>query len=606
MDFNGKNEHNKTDDIIGFYILIGILILIFPVSFLLAYIFISYVYNEKYHSKILKVLCLISIIIIFFIIKMTNWTEMFGMLIIIPFINSFVHVEFTLITVASNLLLVPIIVFSYSFFMNNLSLRKKSIKEKEKDRRATKSYAYIKDNKDIYLGKNRNLQFNDNSIGIDEFGDRFSLSENDLNKHILLVGTTGTGKTVCTLSLIEKNAMMQKKPCIIVDGKGSINFIDNVVKLAEKHNKKIYIFSENSKSYYNPILLGTSTVIRDKIMAVLDWSEPYYKNTCSRFLQLLIQFLDDFNIDRDLINISRFCNIEYLKNYLLMNCETVEVNSRLTNKINVSTSSILNEDENENIMSEISEYNNPQNITTENKKMNFYLYKFSDFDNKTIQGLKNQIEELVESDFGHKFFQTENTINFMEAIKENAVILFSINGLKYAEYIRKLGRLLIHEIKIICSYINEEYRSKKVMAVFEEFATYVTPEAIDIINKARESGLEALISIQGLCDIDIVSEPLTKQVLNNCNTYIIMKMNEHKNAEDIAKSIGTYEDIDFTMQVERSFVKRKDSASMGTAREVDRYIVHPNDIRNLSVGEAFVCKKNEGKVEKIYIDRIMF
>jgi DNA-directed RNA polymerase subunit F len=367
----------------------------------------------------------------------------------------------------------------------------------------------------------------------------------------------------------------------------------------------LYVFSGNTETTYNPIQIGTATVVRDKIMAVFEWSEPFYKNVCSRFLQLIIQFFDEFEINRDLINVSKYCDIDLISIFLN---EVIKEGSIV---VAMEHEDDRSDEESENTSILFGKTAKKKGAKTE-KKLNAkaekalaYLAKFSDFEKDHLKALQNQICELIESDFGYKFEQDENTLDLLKIIEEKAIVVFSVDGLKYSDYVRKLGRLLVQEIKVLSSYLNTEYRGKKVMAVFEEFAAYVTPDAVDIVNKAREAGLEALITLQGLCDVDVVSGELTKQIINNCNTYIIMRMNESKNAEDISQTVGTYSDLEFTVQVETSFVNRKDIAQMGSMREVDRYLIHPNDIKNLGLGEAYICCKNTKRIDKVYVDNCM-
>ncbi|NGY87953.1 hypothetical protein F6Y05_33490 (plasmid) [Bacillus megaterium] len=106
-----------------------------------------------------------------------------------------------------------------------------------------------------------------------------------------------------------------------------------------------------------------------------------------------------------------------------------------------------------------------------------------------------------------------------------------------------------------------------------------------------------MIGTQGLCDIDAISPALTKQIVNNCNLHVAMRVNEGTEAEALAKTIGTYEDIDLTIQT-----KEMAESEMGTSRQVERFKAHPNIIKELRTGEAIISQRaKEGLVNKVYI-----
>ncbi|GAA3315881.1 hypothetical protein GCM10020331_011800 [Ectobacillus funiculus] len=113
----------------------------------------------------------------------------------------------------------------------------------------------------------------------------------------------------------------------------------------------------------------------------------------------------------------------------------------------------------------------------------------------------------------------------------------------------------------------QDRTSISFFAVFDEFSAYVNKKnVVDTVNKARGAGLEAVIGTQGLCDIDAVSPALRKQIVNNCNLHVAMRVNEGDEAEALAKTIGTYEDVELTIQT-----KEQSESEMGTSRQVERF-----------------------------------
>lgn len=60
-----------------------------------------------------------------------------------------------------------------------------------------------------------------------------------------------------------------------------------------KYGKKLLFFSENSQLPINPVRHGNPTSIKDRIMAMIDWSEQFYANESQNNLQKIISFIQD-------------------------------------------------------------------------------------------------------------------------------------------------------------------------------------------------------------------------------------------------------------------------------------------------------------------------
>lgn len=56
-------------------------------------------------------------------------------------------------------------------------------------------------------------------IGTDRYGGRIELSDKASNQHMLVLGTTGSGKTITVCNIVE-SAIRRGLPLIYIDGKG--------------------------------------------------------------------------------------------------------------------------------------------------------------------------------------------------------------------------------------------------------------------------------------------------------------------------------------------------------------------------------------------------
>lgn len=483
-----------------------------------------------------------------------------------------------------------------------------STKDELAEKRNSGFYQRVQKKKASYIEKaERSYKGKDVFLGITEFNEPFAITAKELNQHTLCVGTTGSGKTVFILSLTKQSALKRNIPVIAIDGKGDADFIKEFKQLAKQEKKKLYVFSDVSDMTYNPIKQGTATMVRDKIMALFEWSEPYYKNNCSRFLQLLIQIFDTYNIPRDLQHIYKYTDLVKLNNLLEQKhkvvIEKVPVEGATKEQPKTDEDSGVlaafgmaqgPKKTNEEVKTEV-QYKEVQQKITDPVAQDFQE-RLATFPEAVFQGLQSQVGELIESDLGHLFKENGQGIDLRKIVEEKAMVLFSIDGLAYRDYVRKLARLVVMDINNLCSYLYKTGR-QPVFAIFDEFSCYVNEEVIDIINKARGAGLEAVIGTQGLGDIDKVSPALRRQIVNNCNVHVAMRVNDGEEAETLAKTIGTYDDNELTIQT-----KERSESEMGTSRQVERFKAHPNAIKELATGEAFIARRAmRGEVHKVYI-----
>ncbi|MBC1639910.1 MFS transporter [Listeria welshimeri] len=149
-------------------------------------------------------------------------------------------------------------------------------------------------------------------IGLDEYGKDVWLPCKELNQHAVIFGSTGTGKTTLLKNLFDYGARINA-PMLIIDGKGSPDTRIAVEEFAEKHNRKIHVFTDEHDVRYNPIKYGNSIVIRDKLISMAKTESTYYSTGAEKLLQLTIQLMDQVvTLNRDFPTLSNLFNPKYV------------------------------------------------------------------------------------------------------------------------------------------------------------------------------------------------------------------------------------------------------------------------------------------------------
>lgn len=518
--------------------------------------------------------------------------------------------------------------FSWGFHLFVKYFWKKKITSKQTEtakKKAGKKYLSFRQNRLPFLTKKqleyRGSDSKDTFIGYSDYKERLTLDSQELNYHMFAVGGTGTGKTTLLAAVME-GALRNNKPIIFVDGKGEKKAMDEFKEFCEAYGKKVYIFSEYEDYSYNPLKHGTVTEIRDKIMNLFEWSEPYYKNFSSRYLQLVVKLIEEAELPRTLESVYRLTNITLVNELFKEKTETKEVEETVTVEV-VEEAAAASEDSQEaEMLAALGMAAAPQEkktktVTKIQKKTVTYLKEglqslkdtlskdFSDEEaERCLNGLRNQLGELLESDLGHLFKDSDKEIDLQKITNEGNVAIFSISGSRYRDYIKKLGKMVVLDVNSLVAY-RQAVGKKSILAIYDEFSAYGNAEIVDIVNKARSAGFECIISTQTLADIDSIDPTLTSRILSNCNTFASGRVNDSEDAERIASQFGTYTDNEITIQVEKKHNLRKIETEKGTVREVERFKAHPNDIKNLQIGEVFINRKmKEEGTGSTYVRRV--
>lgn len=402
---------------------------------------------------------------------------------------------------------------------------------------------------------------------------------NLLKQHVCLVGTTGAGKTV-TLYNFVMDALYAAKAVVFIDGKGDIGNIKKFKEFAKELGRDAVVITMDGDTAFNAFGSGTPSELTDKVISMFDWSEEHYKLQASRYLQLLISVLQMRNIPVNLSTIITYCDKDRLHELAgrKQAAATAEPGKPLLPSFGKPPV-------------------NPPEMPQEAPKADEageVVAKMLGIDSKAIQGLQGRIAALAEGDL-RGLFQADG-LSLAEAIASKKAVLFSLDSLRYPEQSRSLGRLITSDLKAAVSAHSRAGSPHPVSLFFDEFNVFASDQVVDIINKSRSAGFEALVSFQSLSDIDKLNsgEALRRQIIQNCNTLIVQKQNDSKDAEELSNLFGTFETTETTVQAEDNM-----ATGMESMRAVHKFHVHPDDIKRLKVGQAFI--KNGSWIDKIQV-----
>ena len=354
--------------------------------------------------------------------------------------------------------------------------------------------------------------------------------------HLFAIGTTGSGKTANILRYVE-NSIKKGQPTIIVDGKGGTKEHDLATvsqKLAKKYGRKVYLINQSDLSNtdpYNPFSDLSATEVKDMLVSMSEWESDHYKNLASRYWQIMLSIMIDNNITPIFENIILFSDPE---NFLKV-LDELKTRGQIDDERYLKAVNIAN-----------SEAGKQAEISISRSAV------------------------VYEGD-GSKLFGDRFGFNMRSAFKENAVIIVLLNEFSYGDFARSTGQL-----------------------VLEELGVYVNNGIEGLLNRSRSAGVKTIVSMQTTADVDKENPDLTRQIIGNCNDFLIMRVTDQDSAETMAKLIGTEKGIQKTSRTSEGINTGESSNKL-----VDQFKVSPNDIKNFpSLFGIYYTKNKPNEVKR--------
>lgn len=378
--------------------------------------------------------------------------------------------------------------------------------------------------------------------------------------HLFAIGTTGSGKTANILRYVE-NSIKNGQPTIIVDGKGGTKEHDLATisqKLAKKYGRKVYLINQSDLSNtdpYNPFSDLSATEVKDMLVSMSEWESDHYKNLASRYWQIMLSIMIKYNI-------------------------------------RITFESIILFSEPENFLKVLDELKTRGQIDDERYRKAVNIANSEAGKQAEISISRSAV--VYEGD-GSKLFGDSSGFNMRSAFKENAVVIVLLNEFSYGDFARSTGQLVLEDIKsLISRLLKGEYEEQETLLVLEELGVYVNDGIEGLLNRSRSAGVKTIVSMQTIADVDKENPDLTRQIIGNCNDFMVMRVVDQESAETMAKLIGTEKGIQKTSRTSEGIGTGESSNKL-----VDQFRISPNEIKNFpSLFGIYYTKNKPNEVKR--------
>ena len=367
--------------------------------------------------------------------------------------------------------------------------------------------------------------------------------------NILIVGITRSGKTVAMVSIMEyyiANGMF----CVAISGKNGYAELYSmrtyVAALCRKYGRTLYVVSTNASDpegrAYNPFAHMEYETLMDSILKVSDYSEEHYRVNMKTYIGYMYDVLKKSGI-----KISQESLVTYFDYDRLLKLVMSSYNDGLIDEATKDKAADI------------------KNVAKIAKDSAARLDQYS-------YGTANSI------------LNGRSPINLHSARKENAVVLFDLGGLSKDGISRDVATLACSEL---CDIIEKESNKSEIdrkLLVFDEVSVFANSDIGKIYSLAQSAGFQSVVGSQTLSMIDMVSEGLSDIIMDNSGQYCILQ--QEGDAETLSNRTGTVDTSEVTHKTNGMSYD-----GSGTEKYSKEFGVHPDVIKNLSMGEMIYCQK---------------
>ncbi|HUB76840.1 MAG TPA: type IV secretion system DNA-binding domain-containing protein [Solirubrobacteraceae bacterium] len=372
----------------------------------------------------------------------------------------------------------------------------------------------------------------------------------DSGAHGLIVGATGSGKTVTEAWIIAR-AIDHGHAAVIIDPKGDALLRDSAREAARAAGRRFLEWTPTGPCAYNPYAHGSAGEIADKALAGETYSEPHYLRQAQRYLAHAVRAAGAGVTPRRLLE--------------LMDPRALELAARAM------------PDE------------------TAARDVFAYLDSLDARQRAGLAGTRDRLAILVESELGRWLEPATGStaIDLLEAVGSRAVVYFQLDADRLPLLARMLGAAIVQDLLTVAAACQRN--PVPAVVAIDEFSAIGAAGVARLFGRARAAGLSLLLATQELADLRDAGGELLDQVLGNVETVIAHRQSVPASAELIAQIIGTRTVWTRTEQLSHGFPTGRSTRTR--ARE---YAIHPDAIKALAPGSAAVAGANGCAIARIF------
>ncbi len=412
-------------------------------------------------------------------------------------------------------------------------------------------------------------------IGVDEAARPVTLEATALRTHGVVIGPTGVGKTQALERVLygftgAPAARELHLPAVVIDMKADPGLAATLAAIATQTGRRFHhVTADATGTSYNPLAGLTADEMSDALYETLFAADKnvnlHYATLSRRLLQQACRVCVD-----------------------LADARVARVGGGTWTIGLADVADLLNLD----TLRSVTPYLSPSVATS----LTRYLADLDAANNEGDVGdVRDRVAVIVDTAAGRAL--DANGFQLEQAIRAGDIVCFSLDAAGAPQTARTIGTLAVQDLCATFGRLARDGWGKTHMCltILDEFSALGTPRVADLYARARSAGGAVLLATQDLdADLEAVSPQFAASVRTNANVWLVLRQTRGEAADAIARDIGSRLAWKETVQVEDDWDAlggMHAASGVGSLREVDEFILHPNDIKSLPQGGAYLVVK---------------
>jgi hypothetical protein len=408
------------------------------------------------------------------------------------------------------------------------------------------------------------------------------LSEAEINTHMLVFGATGAGKTV-TLEVIAAGLCDLGWSGVVLDLKEDTKpggLRDWCMEYAHSHAvlyQELRLSNPDSDFFFNPLEGIGPDEARDSILSLLEFEAPYWEAINKKQLgQTCTLFWSAYEVDPVQFPTPSAFDI----GKLLSAADLPAAAKRMSAVVLTHLGDRYTRDDFSALLS-----------PSKDEAM-------------AASGLGARLTGVYATSAGRSVLRPSKTEGYRRSldVTQDGLTYIGLDSLGKQDLTKMVSSSVLQRLSVDAS-VRTTGGSGTVRPRFViiDEANWVDRTIIqNLLSRARSAGIAIILSTQGPKDWEShgrTGVPGFEALAQNCNVAVIMAQGELANAEMCADHIGLERQQQFSQQVREGAL-----SDAGSLSEVRDYIISPDELRKLTIGQAIVkVSKPENRVSWVKI-----
>lgn len=424
-------------------------------------------------------------------------------------------------------------------------------------------------------------------------GEPIFIPDEDLFRHVWIVGQSGVGKTVAA-SLLMLQQIQRGGGVLFVDGKLDVDNIISMYQFAAWAGRShdfflINIADPKISNSYNPILHGKPEEIASRILSIIPSTEgnagsDHYKQSANQALIVIIGAIQKCGLAYNFYDLSA----------LMTNALAME---KLKEKILLRAPK---SDEARNLSMFLDRFRIPAGDGRNPLAGQIDMKKMKD----DLGGIAGRMFSFGSGTCGDVVNTYTPEINIYNIIRDNKILYIALPTMSMAETAINFGKILLGDFRTAVGRLQQnKFDRPKIpfLAFLDEAASYVSASWAVMFEQARSAGIFLMPALQNESGLTAISDDFEQRVTGNTVTKMFFRVGTTQTAEMASEAVGMTRRTAKTTSnsggssVSNQIIQISPQGNAGqndsdgiSEREEEQHLISPDTFKSLNKGEAIL------------------